>query len=108
MASAGLILPIQYPFHGNGAPDFATGAGMPRRVSLSAIWRNDAPPAFRGAMTGSRSAVRLSALAAFAALPLALPSIRLRRLAGLPGLTPRALAAAKAALVRWEIIAASC
>src|SRR3954469_21567717 len=30
------------------------------------------------------------------------------RLAGLPSLTPRALTATRAALVRWEIIAASC
>ena len=52
---------------------------MPRRVSPSAIWRSDAPPAFRGAMTGSRSAARLSALAVFAALPLALPACWLRR-----------------------------
>src|SRR3954471_21709949 len=59
-------------------------------------------------MRGSRSAARLAALAAFAALPLALPSSWRHRLAGLPSLTPRALAAARAALVRWEIIAASC
>jgi hypothetical protein len=52
-------------------------------------------------MRGSRSAARLAALAVFAALPLALPSSWRHRLAGLPSLTPRALAA----LGRWEFIA---
>ena len=76
------------------------GAGTPQRFSPSAIWRSDAPPAFIGRMRGSRSAARLAALAAFAALPLALPSSWWHRLAGLPSLTPRALAASRAAFVR--------
>src|SRR3954465_15666837 len=78
----------------------ARGAGTPHRFSPSAIWRSDAPPALIGRMRGSRSAARLAALAAIAALPLAGPPSWLERLAGVPSLTPRALAASRAALVR--------
>src|SRR4051794_9842590 len=77
------------------------GAGTPQRFSPSAIWRSDAPPAFMGRMTGSRSAARLSARAAITALSLARPPSWLERLAGVPSLTQRALAT----LVSWEFIA---
>jgi hypothetical protein len=58
------------------------------------------PGAYRAILHDWAFWSRLSALAAFTVLPLALPASWLRRLAGLPSLTPRALAA----LGRWEFI----
>jgi hypothetical protein len=51
---------------------YRTGQSDHFRV-VTPIWHTDAPPAFMGRMRGSRSAARLSALAAIAALPLAQP-----------------------------------
>ena len=80
---------------------------MPRQSSSRAIWRKEVCPAARISQTiSARSAAWRSAFLLTAPRSAAAPSAARRRAAapfGLPSRTPRALATARASLVRREI-----
>ena len=83
-------------------------AGIPFLFKTSAIWRSvPAPLAFAASITGRTSAARFAALPVLtfwlAQLPLCACAAMIPALSP-PNVTPRALAAANAALVRAEII----